>query len=145
VSSICDLSASACWRKALTRASLFDLARKAGDQGFSTFLIRDHHGKIEELRRLAGARFNDIELNVTASVVVTDNRREEAERIARGRECTGISADDVLQMPSVFIGSVETIVAEILQRRESFGFSYFAIPDRALAAPLPIVIRLAGS
>jgi probable F420-dependent oxidoreductase len=102
-------------------------------------------GKIEELRQLAGARFNDIELNVTASIVVTDNRREEAERFASGRGWTGISADDVLEMPSVFIGSVGTIVAEMLQRRESFGFSYFAIPDRALAAAAPIVSRLAGS
>jgi probable F420-dependent oxidoreductase len=101
-------------------------------------------GKIEELRLLAGDRFDAIELNVTASVIVTDDRRGEAERFAQARGWSGLSGDDVVNMPSVFIGSVDTIVAEMQARRESFGFSYFAIQDRASAAAAPIVSRLAG-
>jgi alkanesulfonate monooxygenase SsuD/methylene tetrahydromethanopterin reductase-like flavin-dependent oxidoreductase (luciferase family) len=101
-------------------------------------------GKIEELRRLSGDRFDRIELNTTASIVIADDRRGGAQQFAQDRGWTGLSPDDVLDMPSVFIGSVDAIVAEMQARRETFGFSYFTIQDRALEAAAPIVNRLAG-
>jgi hypothetical protein len=48
-------------------------------------------------------------------------------------------------MPSVFIGSVDSIVADLQSRRESYGFSYFVVPAQALGAVAPVVRRLAGS
>jgi len=100
--------------------------------------------KLDQLKQAAGERFGKIELSMTASLIVSDDRRGEAERFARARAWAGVSADEVLEMPSVFIGSVETIIDEMRARRESYGFSYFVIHDRALADAAPVVARLAG-
>jgi len=41
----------------------------------------------------------------------------------RQREWDGISVDSVLEMPSIFIGSVDQIVNEMQVRRERYGIS----------------------
>ena len=102
--------------------------------------VRD---KLAQLRRLAGDRFSELELNVTATVIVTDDRRSAAEDFARARGWSGFPIDDVLNMPSVFIGSADMIVAEMQSRRETFGFSYFVVPAHVLGAVAPVVRRLA--
>jgi probable F420-dependent oxidoreductase len=100
--------------------------------------------KLDLLKRLAGARFDDIELSMVVSVILAEDRQRAAERVARDRGWDGISADEILAMPSVFIGSVDTIVAEMQARRQSFGFSYYVVHDRAMRDVAPVVARLAG-
>ena len=101
--------------------------------------------KIATLRQLAGPRFDQIELSTTASVVITDNRQDAAEQFARARRWDGISGDQILAMPSVFIGSIGTIIAEMQERRETYGFSYYVVHDHALANVAPIIERLTGT
>src|SRR5215470_7068104 len=84
--------------------------------------------KIGWIRQEAGARFDELELSIVSSVIVTDNRREAAERLARARGWDGVAAEVVFEMPSVFIGSVDQIVDEMLGRRERFGISYYVLP-----------------
>ncbi len=100
--------------------------------------------KIGWIRQEAGPRFDDIELSIVSSVVVAENRREAAERLARERRWEGLSADRVLEMPSVFIGSVDRIVDEMQARRERYGISYHVVSDRSMTTAAPIVARLAG-
>lgn len=100
--------------------------------------------KVAWLRQEAAARFDDIELSLVSSVVITGNRREAAERMMREREWGGISADRVLEMPSIFIGSVGQIVNEMQARRERYGISYHVLSDRSMKIAAPIVARLAG-
>jgi len=139
-------------------AELVDTARRAEIAGYATFLIRDHF--IEEpfghqlapvaalatglIRREAGARFDDLELSIVSSVVLAGNRREAAERLTREREWDGMSADRVLEMPSIFIGSVDQIVDDMQARRERYGISYHVVSDRSMETVAPIVARLAG-
>jgi hypothetical protein len=59
------------------------------------------------------------------------------------REWDGMSADRVLEMPSIFIGSVDQIVQEMQIRRERYGISYHVVSDRHLEMVAPIVARLA--
>jgi len=100
--------------------------------------------KIGWIRQEAGARFDELELSIVSSVIVTDNRREAAERLARARGWDGVAAEVVFEMPSIFIGSVDQIVDEMLGRRERFGISYYVLPDSSLETAAPIVARLAG-
>ena len=84
--------------------------------------------RVEQVRQDAGARFNGIELSMVATVVFAESRHRAAERFARERGWEGVSAQQVLEMPSVFIGSVDCIVDEM-----------------RMEAVAPIVARLAGA
>ena len=42
-------------------------------------------------------------------------------------------------------GSVEQIVAEIVERRERYGFSYVQVMEQQMEAFAPVVARLAGT
>jgi len=100
--------------------------------------------KIDWVRQAAGDRFSGIELSMVVTVVVGEDRRQSAEQFAHKRGWDGISAAQVLEMPSLFFGSVDHIVDEMQERRERYGFSYFVIFDHAMDQAAPIVARLAG-
>ncbi len=99
--------------------------------------------KLAWIRDAAGARFDQIEMNVTVFfTVVTDDRQSMAERIAGG---FGMPADDVLHSPHALIGTVDQIVDDLQRRREEFGFSYIVFSGDVFDAVAPVVKRLAGS
>ena len=62
--------------------------------------------------------------------------------VARGG--SNVSAEQVLEMPSVVIGTVEQIVEQLYQRRERYGFSYYIVTDQHLQTLAPVVAQLAG-
>ena len=101
--------------------------------------------RVEHVRQVAGERFSRIELSMVATVVFAEQRRQAAERLVRERGWSGVSAEQVLEMPSVFIGSLEHVADEMRARRERYGFSYYVILDRAVHAVAPLVARLAGT
>ena len=101
--------------------------------------------KIAWIRQEAGSRFDGIELSIVTSVVIAGSRREAALRLAREREWSDVSADRLLEMPSIFIGSVDQIVSEMQARRERYGISYYVVSDKGMEAVAPIVARLAGA
>ena len=100
--------------------------------------------KVAWVRQQAGARFHRIELSIVSSVVVAEDRRKAAERLARERGWDGLSVERVLEMPSIFIGTVDRIVDEMRQRRERYGISYYVVGDRSLETITPVVARLTG-
>ena len=101
--------------------------------------------RVDQVRRIAGERFDRIELSLVATVVLTERRRQAAERLARERGWSGMSVEHVLEMPSVFIGPVDHIADEMRVRRARYGFSYYVVLDRALDTVAPLVQRLAGT
>lgn len=101
--------------------------------------------KVEWVRQAAGARFHELELNMVLSPIFTEQRRQRAEQLARERGWSGIASENVLDMPSIFIGSPDQIVEDLLKRREQYGFSYFVVSDANMEAFAPVVSRLAGS
>ena len=73
------------------------------------------------------------------------DHEEGARRFAAERGWAGPSSADVLAMPAVFVGTVEGIAAEVVERRARFGFSSYAVSDADLARTVPILERLAGA
>jgi probable F420-dependent oxidoreductase len=100
--------------------------------------------KIAWVREGAGARVADVELSLVASVSVTEARDDHARALIAERGWGGVGVEDVLDMPSVFIGGVDRIVDDMQARRDRFGISYYVVPDRLLETLAPVVARLAG-
>lgn len=104
--------------------------------------------KIGWIRAAAGDRFDQIELNTyptAGPVTITGNARAEAQRRAeRLTSLSGIpiTAEEVLDSPHTFIGTVEDITEKIVGLRERFGISSVMTGD--LDELAPVVERLAG-
>jgi probable F420-dependent oxidoreductase len=101
--------------------------------------------KIEWVRQGAGDRFDELELSLVPSMIVTDDRRRRTEQFIHDHGWQGISVEQVWEMPAVFVGSADQIVEDMRARRERYGFSYFVVSDHDMDAAAPIVARLAGT
>jgi probable F420-dependent oxidoreductase len=100
--------------------------------------------KVRLLEKTAGDRFGHLELSIVATVRITSHRVTAAEQFAADRNWTELSSQQVLDMPSVLIGSAEEITDEIRRRRERYAISYYVVSDRSMDAVTPIVNRLSG-
>jgi len=100
--------------------------------------------QVDVIRQAAGDRFAHLELSVFATLSVTDDRRAAAECLARRRGWEA-SADDVLAMPSVLIGTVDQICDDLRRRRAEHGISYVVLHDSELEEAAPIVERLVNT
>lgn len=122
---------------------------RRGDTGFDTFdhAVATSGDRIEEqilwIREEAGARFDEIELNVfshhvevVADVEVTANRLADE---------FGATPKQVLASPHMLVGSVDRIVDTLIMRRELYGFSYVVFGAWDLDSVIPVVERLAGT
>jgi probable F420-dependent oxidoreductase len=95
------------------------------------------------VRRGAGDRFANLEINMVAfPVIVTDEREQRAAKVA---DAIALDPADVLAAPHVWIGTVEQICESLEQRRQRWGTSYWVVPASATDAVAPIVARLAGT
>jgi probable F420-dependent oxidoreductase len=105
--------------------------------------------KIGWLREAAGERFDELELNIYPSmsaIVVTDHARTEADALAdRLRARTGheLTADELLESPHIFIGSIEGLTEKLVGLRERLGISNVMLGE--LGELDPVVERLAGT
>jgi probable F420-dependent oxidoreductase len=105
--------------------------------------------KIGWVREAAGARFDDLVLNVYPSqwpVTITDDLRGEARKvIARMHERTGhsLTEGEVIDSPHIFIGSVERFVEKFSELRERLGISSFMVGG--VGELEAVVERLAGT
>jgi probable F420-dependent oxidoreductase len=98
--------------------------------------------KLAWIREGAGARYDDIELNVLVfEAHVTDSPRAVLDRI--GKE-TATDPEVVGQSPQVLVGSVEEICETMERRRELFGISYYTFYEPDLVTMAPVVERLTG-
>jgi probable F420-dependent oxidoreductase len=103
--------------------------------------------KITWVRQAAGDRFDDLEFNsypTLSQPIVTDDARGEAEKLAvRLQDRGAITADELLDSPHIFIGSIDGLVEKFKGMRERFGISSIMVGDIDELAP--VVERLAGT
>ena len=100
--------------------------------------------RVQLVREVAAERYERLELNALVQrVVVTDNRRQAAEELAR--RWTQLSPAEILESPYVLIGTVDQQVEDLQARRTRWGISYYTIFEPYLEAFAPVVARLAGS
>jgi probable F420-dependent oxidoreductase len=99
--------------------------------------------KVAWVREGAGERFSDIELEIGAYFVAVAD--DPAATIAAMAKRFGVSDEEFAVHPHALLGSVESICATLLQRREELGFSYVTVAQRNLEEFAPVVARLAGT
>jgi len=104
--------------------------------------------KIGWVREAAGERFDGLRFNVYPSAVpvtIVDDARAEARRIADALKASSgvrLTADEVLESPQMFVGSLERLEEKFLAMREGLGISSIMVGE---LGPLdPLVERLAG-
>lgn len=113
----------------------------AGIEAAKTAVSERYLERIGWIREAAGERFASIELQVLGQIEqVVPNRLEVAAKLA---PAFGITPEEALEMPIVLIGTEDEICADLIARRETYGFSYVVVHDMDLFAP--IVSRLAGT
>jgi probable F420-dependent oxidoreductase len=98
--------------------------------------------KIAVLRAAAGDRFPGLELSAFVTIRITDHRRSDTESFIARRGWSGIDVSTVWQMPTILIGSVAQIRADLQARREQLGLSYLVTTDRAMPALTQIIASL---
>jgi probable F420-dependent oxidoreductase len=99
--------------------------------------------KIGWVREGAGARFDDIELQIRYFVAaITDDARAMADALA---PAFGVDPDDALTSGTVLVGSVDEVCDTLLARRAQWGVSYVVVGDDQIDAFAPVVARLAGT
>jgi probable F420-dependent oxidoreductase len=98
--------------------------------------------KIAVLRASAGDRFCGLELSAFVTIRISDHRRADTEALIARRGWSGIDVSAVWQMPTILIGSVAQIRADLEARRERLGLSYLVTSDRARPALTEIIASL---
>jgi probable F420-dependent oxidoreductase len=94
------------------------------------------------VREAAGDRFDAIELQVSASVMVVGSRRA----AVRGAMMLGFPAgEEALDIPILLIGTVDELCERLVERRERWGFSNVVIPGESMEIFAPVVAQLAGT
>ena len=94
------------------------------------------------VKAAAGARFDDIELNMVAyPTLITDDAETSAAKLAGALK---LEPPEVLASPHVWLGRVEQICDTLETRRERWGVSYWVVAAANLDAVAPVVARMAG-
>jgi probable F420-dependent oxidoreductase len=96
--------------------------------------------RIDAVRATAGDRFDSIELNVGAQVLITDDRRAAAE--AAQQVHTYLGVEDILASPKFLAGTPAEIAEQLLGHRDRYGLSYFAAVGIAPADFAPVIAAL---
>jgi probable F420-dependent oxidoreductase len=108
--------------------------------GSSTAELTDQ--KIQWIKDGAGARFDQIEIEIAAyfTIVTPDGEGTRAKMAPM----FGMTPEVFAEHPNALIGSVDEICDRIVERRERFGISYVSFGASVIDAVIPVVERLAG-
>lgn len=99
--------------------------------------------KFAQIRADAGARFDGLEFNAWLSVCrVTDDAKAVGDRLSAR---FGAPVAEVLESPLVLVGTRAEIIDRLAERRERWGYSYFAIQGPSIEEFAPIAAQLHGS
>jgi probable F420-dependent oxidoreductase len=115
--------------------------RGGAEPDLSGWRVAGVDARVHLVREAAGDRYDRLELNALVQrVVVTDDRRQAAEELAR--RWTQLSPDEILQSPYALIGTVDQLVEDLQAYRERWGISYYVIFEPYIDAFAPVIARL---
>jgi probable F420-dependent oxidoreductase len=98
--------------------------------------------RVRFARDCAGERADKIEWHALIQLVmVTDGRREAAADLAERYHGT-MTAEDVLENPFLFVGTVEEMAEQIIRNRDRYGFTYYTVHEPYLDAFAPVIDRI---
>jgi probable F420-dependent oxidoreductase len=98
--------------------------------------------KVGVVREAAGDRVGNLEISAFATFIITGKRRAETADLIVRRGWSGLDAEAVWQMPTLFIGSLGQIRSDLRARRERFGLSYLVAGEASLPALAQIISGL---
>ena len=94
--------------------------------------------RVEYVKSILGERIAKVELNVFVwRALLTNNRVQEAKRLEPMRTLT---SNQMLNVPTVLIGTAKQIADQLIEYRERFGFTYITVEEYNLE-PLGKVIE----
>ncbi|HEX5503985.1 MAG TPA: TIGR03621 family F420-dependent LLM class oxidoreductase [Thermomicrobiales bacterium] len=95
--------------------------------------------KVAVLREAAGARFDDLELNV--NLVAVGGRMVRYLAAQFGGDVAALARTGAV---AVLAGTTDEMCAQLEARRAALGLSYYMVSDELMEAFAPVVARLAG-
>jgi probable F420-dependent oxidoreductase len=99
--------------------------------------------RIDWVKQAAGARFDEIELQIlTFLVQIVPNAKEMYEQFA---PMFGMTPEELPEVPIGIVGTVDEVCELLQKRREELGFSYIVVHDQDIDACAPVVERLTGT
>lgn len=117
-------------------------AGAVGPEAIATMTAAAVDEKVDIVRRAAGERMSDIEMNVRAFMVrVTADAAGASEQIAGA---IGVPTAMVDETPFALIGPPAKLVDDLSARRERWGFSYVIVGAEDVESFAPVVAELAG-
>jgi probable F420-dependent oxidoreductase len=114
-----------------------------GPEVLETTTAEYYHQRIEWIRKAAGPRFDQLELQVLTFLVQVVPDRDEA--LAGLASMLSVTPEQVAGSPIALVGTTEQIIETLRQRREEFGFSYIVVHEAEMEALAPVVATLAGT
>jgi probable F420-dependent oxidoreductase len=93
------------------------------------------------VREAAGDRFDSLEIQTTATVMIVGSARA----AARTAKMFGFPDEEALGLPILLIGSEDELCQRLVERRERWGFNNIVVPDDSIEIFAPVVARLAGT
>lgn len=98
--------------------------------------------RVRFARELAGERADRLQWHaLTQLVVITDDRAAAAANLLE-RYGQMMTADELLETPFAFIGSVEQIADQVLRNRERYGFTYYTVHGPYMEIFAPVIERI---
>ena len=113
-----------------------------GPDALGTMTMEAVTERVGWVREFAGARIDEIELNIRAFFVsVTEDRASVVDGIA---SMISVERSMVENSPFALIGSVNSITEDLVRRREQLGFSYVIVGPDDIEPFAPVVAALTG-
>ncbi len=97
--------------------------------------------RIDFVRRAAGDRFDDLELNIAITALPTDESGRPDLRITR-HFLPSLTDDELLKTPGVLSGSTQEIADTVRSYRDTYGVSYLIIQDKHAEAFSKVIAEL---
>jgi probable F420-dependent oxidoreductase len=117
-------------------------AGRVGPEAIATMTAEAVDDKVAIVRKAAGDRLSDIELNIRAFMVnVTDDGHHAREGLSK---MLGVEQSMIETTPFALIGSPSELVEKLIERRERWGFSYVIVGAEDVETFAPVVARLHG-
>jgi probable F420-dependent oxidoreductase len=93
-------------------------------------------------RECAGERAEKIEWHALTQVVrVTGDRRKAAAGLVEQYRGT-VTAEEILENPFLFVGTIEEIAEQIIRNRDRYGFTYYTVHAPYLDDFAPVIDRV---
>jgi probable F420-dependent oxidoreductase len=116
---------------------------RIGPEGVASGTAEGTQQKLDWIRAGAGARFDDIELEIGAYFTVVTDKRDAT--LGQMAPMFGLTPEQLGEHPHALIGSVDSISEQLQARRGAYGISYITVGRSVMDAFAPVVSRLTGT